>query len=107
MSNELAMTGPLSEGARSVQEVGPHSISFMSKTGRKMLVIQDDGKFIVNGKLVAVDEEVYTGFCAWLSNATGRLYGSGIHVNDFTTINELGQTVCGKYPKHTPEIESK
>ena len=94
MSNELVTTNGQAVGIS--ETIVPHKIKFLSRAGKEMLTICDDGRFLVNGKVVAVDQEVYDAFCDWLSNTTGKNVGNGLLLTDEEpkVYNEKGQLVC-------------
>lgn len=92
MSNELVVAS--GDAPRPAMEViVPHRIKFLSRAGKEMLTICDDGRFLVKGREVAVDQEVYDTFCDWLSTTTGKNVGNGLLLNDDQECNEKGQLV--------------
>lgn len=98
MANELVtMSGASAETAKvtvASEVIVPHRIKFLSRAGREMLTICEDGRFLVNGKVVEVDKEVYDAFCDWLSTTTGKSVGSGLLLTDEPQRNEKGQVIC-------------
>ena len=50
---------------------GEYSFTFELPDGTTPLIIRQDGKFIVHGKVVEEDRAVYEGFCEWLDRALG------------------------------------